>query len=243
VIVVSLLLIVLSGGLLAAGISAAANGLVVTSIGVSMLAAGALFLGIRQQRDALVSGRAPAAPGPSRVPVPHAVGAAVVGTAPVAGAALAGAADDDPTMDPVAIERLDTGALYGKEFAAEAFGSAELGAARAGSGGRAGRAGVPEQTRRSERIEAPAAVLDSDDDPPGEPPAEPMLASEVSRLAQRDDEVLVVDGRPRYHLESCSHLAGHEAQPLPVSEAVELGFTGCAECAAATTLLGQPPRG
>jgi hypothetical protein len=86
-------------------------------------------------------------------------------------------------------------------------------------------------------------VLDSDDDPPGEPPAEPVLASEVSRLAQRDDEVLVVDGRPRYHLESCSHLAGRDAQPLPVSEAVELGFTGCAECAAATTLLGQPPRG
>jgi hypothetical protein len=88
-----------------------------------------------------------------------------------------------------------------------------------------------------------ASAMDSDDDPPGEPPAEPVLASEVSRLAQRDDEVLVVDGRPRYHLQSCPHLAGHDTQPLPVSEAVELGFTGCAVCAAATTLLGQSPRG
>ena len=87
-------------------------------------------------------------------------------------------------------------------------------------------------------------VFDEDDyedmpDPPDEPAPEMLLAGEIAILAERDDEVIVVDGRPRYHLEGCSHLPGKDGQPLPVSEAVELGFTPCSRCAAATTLLAH----
>ena len=78
-IVVSLLLIVVSGGLLAGGVSSGADGLVITSIGLSLLAAGSLFLGIRQQRDALeraVAGNRGG--GLGLLPSMPAVGAAVV---------------------------------------------------------------------------------------------------------------------------------------------------------------------
>jgi hypothetical protein len=193
-----------------------------------MAAAGALFLGIRQQREALVDVRASAAPGDPRALAPHAVGAASV-AAPVAGSSAAAApamGEDEPTLTP----------------GQDALETAVLQATLASTPGGVRRpVGVPEQTRRSGRGES-QGVFGQDDDPPGEPAAEPVLASEVSRLGQRHDEVLVIDGRPRYHLAACAHLAGHDSQPLPVSEAIELGFTGCAACAAATTLLGQPPR-
>ncbi len=50
-------------------------------------------------------------------------------------------------------------------------------------------------------------------------------AAAVGRLAT---EVVVVDGRPRYHLEGCLHLLGLDGARLPALEAVELGFTPCA---------------
>ncbi|MEV0003843.1 hypothetical protein AB0H28_16345 [Micromonospora sp. NPDC050980] len=76
----------------------------------------------------------------------------------------------------------------------------------------------------------------------GDPPAESLTAGQVARLARRLDEVRVVDGHPRFHLDDCPHLVGRLAEPLPVAEAVGLGFTPCARCAAATTLLadGRP---
>jgi len=80
---------------------------------------------------------------------------------------------------------------------------------------------------------------DEDEDPPDEPAAELLMASEESRLATLDNEVLVVDGRPRYHLSGCPHLEDKESQPLPVSEAIELGFTACSLCGAATVLLAE----
>jgi hypothetical protein len=80
---------------------------------------------------------------------------------------------------------------------------------------------------------------DDDEDPPDEPAAELLMGSEVSRLEALDNEVLVVDGRPRYHLTGCPHLADKESQPLPVSEAVELGFTACSLCGAATAILAE----
>ena len=45
-----------------------------------------------------------------------------------------------------------------------------------------------------------------------------------------EDEVLVVDELPRYHLAGCRSLAGIPVIPLPAREAVELGFTPCAWC-------------
>jgi hypothetical protein len=75
-------------------------------------------------------------------------------------------------------------------------------------------------------------------DPPDEPGIESAQLGDLARVAGRDDEVLVVDGRPRYHVTGCAHLTDRESEGLPVSEAAELGFTPCARCAPVATLLG-----
>ena len=63
------------------------------------------------------------------------------------------------------------------------------------------------------------------------------------RVAQLDDEVLVVDGQPRYHLAGCPTLggtgAGIETVPLAVSAARRGGFVPCAVCAPDSTLLAR----
>jgi hypothetical protein len=78
------------------------------------------------------------------------------------------------------------------------------------------------------------------------------------RVAQLDDEVLVVDGHPRYHLAGCPTLAGAdpaaggtragtgagtgagiEAVSLAVSAARRGGFTPCAVCVPDRTLLAR----
>ena len=53
--------------------------------------------------------------------------------------------------------------------------------------------------------------------------------------------MLVVDEQPRYHLSSCRALAGKATIPLPVREAVELGFTPCGWCSPVHTLAAQEP--
>ncbi|MGW3807539.1 hypothetical protein ACWD50_12680, partial [Micromonospora sp. NPDC005113] len=72
-----------------------------------------------------------------------------------------------------------------------------------------------------------------------EPAAQPVTPAEAARVARLPDPVQVVDGRPRYHLASCPHLVGRASETLPVAEAVELGFTPCAQCAPATALLAD----
>lgn len=76
----------------------------------------------------------------------------------------------------------------------------------------------------------------------GEPPAQPLSPTQAERLAGVLADVQVVDGHPRFHLPDCPHLIGRAEEPLPVGEAVQLGFTPCADCAPATALLPDPPR-
>jgi hypothetical protein len=82
----------------------------------------------------------------------------------------------------------------------------------------------------------PAADVDGAVDPDGaadpgdEPEPQPVTPSDAVRVAQLDTEVQVVDGRPRYHLADCPHLAGRESEPIGVNEAVELGFSPCGIC-------------
>ncbi|GIJ12456.1 hypothetical protein ACFFMR_32300 [Micromonospora andamanensis] len=90
----------------------------------------------------------------------------------------------------------------------------------------------------SEPRERPG-FADGYDDEPG---AEEITAEQAARVARLTDEVRVVDGRPRYHLGECPHLVGREHEPLPVSEAVELGFTPCAHCTPDTVLLSESGR-
>lgn len=67
--------------------------------------------------------------------------------------------------------------------------------------------------------------------PDGEPPEEPYVAAAATTVAGLDDEVLVVDERPRYHVAGCPFLPGHPVIPLPAREAVEYGFGPCGWCA------------
>jgi hypothetical protein len=76
-------------------------------------------------------------------------------------------------------------------------------------------------------------------DPPGEPAVEQVAVRDALRVAQLDDEVLVLDGRPRYHLAGCPTLTGAETVPLAVSAARRGGFTPCSVCAPDSTLLAR----
>ncbi|MFI7597746.1 hypothetical protein [Actinoplanes sp. NPDC049681] len=68
------------------------------------------------------------------------------------------------------------------------------------------------------------------DDPDDEPLPQRVRPADAVRVARMDAEVVVVDGRPRYHLAGCGHLSGRETEALPVAEAVELGFSPCGLC-------------
>ncbi|HWN28109.1 MAG TPA: hypothetical protein VNP37_14170 [Actinomycetospora sp.] len=84
--------------------------------------------------------------------------------------------------------------------------------------------------------------------PPGGAPPPPPPASQpeeetvddtaLQAVAGLDDEVLVIDEEPLFHLGRCSYLYGREVIPLPASEAVELGFTGCSWCTPVAALTG-----
>lgn len=83
---------------------------------------------------------------------------------------------------------------------------------------------------------------DDDVDPPDEPAPQQVSAADAARVGRMATEVLVVDGRPRYHLPGCVHLLGRECEPLPVGEAVELGFTPCSLCEPDSALLADARR-
>ena len=61
-------------------------------------------------------------------------------------------------------------------------------------------------------------------------PEEPHEQSAAGLVAGLDDEVLVIDEQPRYHVDTCRAVAAQPSIPLPVREAVELGFTPCGWC-------------
>jgi hypothetical protein len=75
--------------------------------------------------------------------------------------------------------------------------------------------------------------------PDGAPPEESHDADAAALVAGVDDEVLVVDELPRYHLGGCRSLGGIPVIPLPAREAVELGFTPCAWCTPDRTLAAR----
>ncbi|MEU7902405.1 hypothetical protein [Actinoplanes sp. NPDC049118] len=68
------------------------------------------------------------------------------------------------------------------------------------------------------------------DDPDDEPLPQAVRPADAVKVARLNAEVLVVDGRPRYHLPDCPHLIGRMTEGLPVAEAVELGFSPCGLC-------------
>jgi hypothetical protein len=91
----------------------------------------------------------------------------------------------------------------------------------------------------SRHIELDLEEDPDDDDPPDEPAAQLVSPADAERVSRMSAEVLVIDGRPRYHQAGCVHLLGRESEPLPVSEAVELGFTPCSLCEPDSALLAE----
>jgi hypothetical protein len=81
-----------------------------------------------------------------------------------------------------------------------------------------------------------------EEDPADEPAPQIVPPADAARIAVMSAPVYVVDGRPRYHLRGCVHLLGRESEALPVSEAVELGFTPCSLCEPDTVLLADARR-
>jgi hypothetical protein len=73
----------------------------------------------------------------------------------------------------------------------------------------------------------------------GEPPEETRDEQTAALVAGLDDEVLVVDEQPRYHVPGCRSLVAAPLIPLPAREAVELGFTPCGFCTPDRTLAGR----
>ncbi|HEX6871299.1 MAG TPA: hypothetical protein VF163_09405 [Micromonosporaceae bacterium] len=94
--------------------------------------------------------------------------------------------------------------------------------------------------RRPELAEDPVGPLAAV--PTDEPPEQPLTGAEVARIGRLSTPVVVVDGRPRYHLVGCLHLLGRTGEELPAAEAVGFGFTPCAQCQPATALLASIPR-
>jgi hypothetical protein len=93
----------------------------------------------------------------------------------------------------------------------------------------------------------PAGLVDDFDDPDEDDPVDEPLPQSVRpadavRIAQLDAEVLVVDGRPRYHLPDCPHLVGRLTEPIPVNEAVDLGFSPCGLCRPVDRLVASATR-
>ncbi|MGI5129373.1 hypothetical protein ACQEVB_21380 [Pseudonocardia sp. CA-107938] len=75
----------------------------------------------------------------------------------------------------------------------------------------------------------------------GEPPVEQSEPAAAALVATLEDEVVVIDEQPRYHVVGCKGLTAHEPIPIPAREAVELGFTPCGWCSPDRTLAERHP--
>ena len=254
-IVLSLALLAAAAVFLVVGILRGDSGtvLLVASIVSTLAAAVLLYLGVRPRTRGSATGRAPdagtrsAAAGDSAPRERTGAGttrAAVAGTTRAAGAktgaaaggavAAAGAGQERPAGDRVlASAPAGPDRTPGPDRTADRTGPPPT-----GPGSPAGSpAGTAPVTVVRTSADVPRDGSD-EEDPPDEPGIEAAQLGDLARVAGRDDEVLVVDGRPRYHVAGCAHLSGRTSEGLPVSEAAELGFTPCARCGPVATLLG-----
>ncbi|MGV9366838.1 hypothetical protein [Amycolatopsis sp. NPDC003731] len=70
-----------------------------------------------------------------------------------------------------------------------------------------------------------------------DPGVEDTPEADVAILADLEDEVVVVDEHPRYHLRTCEWLGPRDTIPIGVGEARQLGFTPCDVCRPDATLV------
>lgn len=97
---------------------------------------------------------------------------------------------------------------------------------------RAGSTGEFEQLRSdiAQWSEAANEAANWDEGPRGEPSARELNSIEAAQLMRLEAVVQVIDGRPRFHLDDCTHLTGRDYEPLDLNEAIELGFSPCGLC-------------
>ncbi|MEV8516628.1 hypothetical protein [Dactylosporangium sp. NPDC051484] len=241
-IVGSVLLIVVAVGLLVLGLVQGSDALLVASIGASLLAAVALIVGGRQaaaERSAGTTRTGRQVPEERYDPLASHLG--------VEDLDLSGSSEFGRRAERQAVGAgVRTGTTYGT--IAGGLSAAHETATMAQEPAIAS-PGDDEQGRYEEypsgygRVNGALAYDDGDDDefddedPADEPPIQHSSAADLARIATLDAEVLVIDGRPRYHVPTCPHLLGREHEPLPAHEAVELGFTPCSACAPNDVLL------
>jgi len=98
----------------------------------------------------------------------------------------------------------------------------------------AGDLGDPADTPEPEPSDASA---EDETTPDSEPGVEETPEEDAALLADLEDEVVVVDEHPRYHLRTCPWLGPRDTIPIGVGEARQLGFTPCDRCRPNTTLV------
>jgi len=243
VIPLSLLLALASLGLLVAGLLADGQALVWGSLAASLAAGGCLVVAIRARREppgatggvpvrevaaapvdlaGLVAD--PTVPPPTAVDVPTLVDVPTAvdlpaGSGPPGGppAGAPPARPADPATFPPGVSDMDEVRLPDRD--------ATTGAVE------------PTAAATSPHVSSPPTAPPHG--PDDEPEVEDIPVPDALRVAQLSDSVLVVDGRPRYHLAECPRLAGRPSVPLPVSAARRAGFTPCAVCRPDATLLAR----
>lgn len=112
------------------------------------------------------------------------------------------------------------------------------------------REAVGGDTKRQAPQQAPKQEPRQESAPPSQEHDEPVEADATAEFpleapngafhvqsAATGADVLVISGRPRYHVGGCEYVEGHDdSEPLPITEARELGFTPCGTCRPDETL-------
>jgi hypothetical protein len=252
-IVASFLLIPVAVLFLALGLVNGSSSLLITSIVVSLLAAVALVIGTRQAAARRAAGSSKTVH--SRVGRPdrraeHAPAFAEDSAPAPAPAAGESAHYDEPSGEPSAAEVEEARAAGARDTATRLGDRGEpptpVGADYADSDSTddspSRSAGLSADDDSDEHVWRPAAAAaetpeqadefdePDDDDPDDEPLPQSVRPADAVMVARFDTEVLVVDGRPRYHMADCPHLVGRLTEPLPANEAVQLGFSPCGLC-------------
>jgi hypothetical protein len=212
----SLLLIVVAVGLLVIGLLQGANSMLVASIAASLLAAIALIVGGRQKAAAGSGSRAT-----TRVREREEEMADVRRSRRAADRQPVGVGAGGAAPEPMADETSVMAPVRDEEPYPPS---------------------IPQQHDVRDEDDYDADYDDDEEDPEDEPPAQQTLPADAARVASMSTEVFVIDGRPRYHLRGCVHMLGRDSEPLPVSEAVELGFTPCSMCEPDSSLLAAARR-
>jgi hypothetical protein len=101
----------------------------------------------------------------------------------------------------------------------------------------AGDLGDPADTPHPEPAEEADASAETETKPDSDPGVEETPEADIAVLADLEDEVVVVDEHPRYHLRTCPWLGTRDTIPIGVGEARQLGFTPCDRCRPDATLV------